>query len=305
MATSIKDVMYSVNGEQLTKQKMGKDFSGFVGYKKDENGKVIYPEGKEWYVFKLVDNGKKGGVRLSNIDDVLNPVTGRTERIRLLNGVDSIWLKDQKDLPKDYEKSNWVELRFFRNQKMLRISKNHQSALEFLRVTNNNIGNPYRIIEKGSRQQFFEYDSALAEQEAYEVENFELEMALEAKAMDAAKMRKHAAFLGLSLTNSQGEEKTDDGVRKDYVMYAKRNPKYFKQTMGTKEVEIGWLIKKAIKDGLIDVGREPGRVFWSRNGGMIGVYPQTQNPEEYLRDLASMNTPDAELFKEQLKQVVQ
>jgi hypothetical protein len=129
-------------------------------------------------------------------------------------------------------------------------------------------------------------------------------MALEAKAMKVEMMMKHAAFLGIALTNAQGEQKSPDGVRRDYVMYAKRNPAYFKQTMADKTVEISWMVRKAISEGFVDVGREPGRVFWSKGGGMIGVYPQTQNAQDYLTDLANTNTEDGVRFKEQLKQFV-
>ena len=302
MAT-LQAVGYSMNGEPLQKNKLGKDFTGLVTYPLDEiTKKPIYPAGKKWYVFKLVDSNKKGGVRISNIDDVKNPETGKVERARLLSGVESIWQREQKEVTKEYAQMNWVELRFFRNQKMLRISEDNPLALYFLRISNSNVGNPLRV--KGSRHEYYEYDSAVAEQEAYEKENFELEMALEAKAAKPDAMRKHAAFLGISLTNSQGEQKTDDGVRKDYVMYAKRNPAYFKQTMSDKAVEISWLVRTAISEGFIDVGREMGKVFWAKGGGMIGVYPQTQNAQDYLTDLANTNSDDGIRFKEQLKQYI-
>jgi len=115
---SIKDVLYSQNGEPLAKTRLGKSIQGLVTYpverydKNDpavKNGskkegdvkKIVYPATKEWHIFKLLDNSKQGGVRISNVDDVMNPLTGRVERIRLLSGVDSIWQRDQKDLPKD------------------------------------------------------------------------------------------------------------------------------------------------------------------------------------------------------------
>lgn len=299
---SLKDVQYSLNGEPLSKQKLGKDLSGLVTYKVDEKGKVIYPETKEWHIFKLVNSNKKGGVRLSSIDDVKNPATGRVERIRLLSGVDTIWVKEQKDLPKDYEKTNWVELRFFRNQKMMRVAGHNTTFLEFLRLCNDNVGNPNRV--RGSRQEFYEYDSAVAEYEAFERENFELEMAILAKQADAKEMRKHAAFLGIRLINDLGEPKTDDGIRREYVITAKRNPEYFQKTLKTPELEISWLVRKAISETLIETGREPGKIFWANNGGMICVIPQNQNPQDYLTELAMTNSDDGKRFKEQLKQVV-
>lgn len=300
MAT-IQAVKYSINGEPLVKSKLSKSLSGLVTYKQDEKGNVIYPTGKDWYIFKLVDNSKKGGVRLSNVDDVMNPKTKKVERVRLLAGVDSIWIKDQKDLAKDYEKQNWVELRFFRGQKMMRIAATNHTALEFVRVTNSNVGNPLRV--KGSRHEFYEYDSAVAESEAFERENFELEMAILAKQADVEPMKKHAAFLGIRMVNDIGEPKSPDGIRREYVMSAKRNPDYFKQTLNTEQIEISWLVRKSISESLIDTGREMGKLFWANGGGMIGVYPQSETPQNYLTNLAMTNSEEGKRFKEQLKQV--
>ncbi len=298
---SIKDISYSMNGEPLQKQKLGKDLAGLVTYPKDAKGNIIYPTGKEWYIFKLVDSNKQGGVRISNIDDVKNPKTGRVERIRLLSGVDSIWIKEQKDLPKDYEKSNWVELRFYRGQKMMRIANHNTTALEFCRLTNSNIGNPDRV--KGSRHEFYEYDSAIAEREAFIREEFELDMALKAKSAKVADMKKHAAFLGIRLINDLGEPKGDDGIRREYVMYAKRNPDYFSRTIESEQIAISWMVRKAISEGLIDIGREVGKIYWAKGGGMICVMPQGEVAQTYLTDLASTNSEDGIRFKEQLKQV--
>lgn len=303
MAT-LSHVNYSLGGEPLNRRKLGKDLSGIVTYPKDTKGNIVYPTGKPYYIFKLADSNKKGGVWLASTDDVINPKTGGTERIRLLQGVDSIWMREQKDLPKDYEKTNWVELRFYRNQKMLRVPGDNKPVLEFLRMCNSNIGNPNRIQGKGTRNEFFEYDSAIAETEAFELETLEIEMAMLAKNAKSDEMRKHASFLGISMTNgSTGEPKTDDGVRREYVIYAKRNPEYFQQTIKSPSIEIAWLVRKAIGDTLIDIGREPGKVFWAKDGGYIGTYPQGQNPINFLIDLAQMNTPDGLKFKEELKTV--
>ncbi len=304
MAT-LQHVHYTLNGEPLVKKKLGKDLSGLVTYPKDKDGNIVYPTGKAMYIFKLADSNKKGGVRLASTDDVKNPKTGGTERIRLLNGVDTIWVREQKDLPKDYEKTNWVELRFFRNQKMMRIPADNKSALEFVRMCNSNVGNPNRIQGKGIRQEFYEYDAAIAETEAFERETLEVEMAMLAKNAKSDEMKKHASFLGISMANAlTGEPKSDDGIRREYVIYAKRNPEYFEQTLKSPSVEIAWLVRKAIGEGLIEIGREPGKAFWAKNGGYIGTYPQGQNPHNFLIDLAQMTTKDGIEFKEQLKQVV-
>jgi hypothetical protein len=59
-----------------------------------------------YHIFKLVDTKKKGGTYIPNIDDVINPETGKEERMRLLSGVQSIWIKDQKNVEPDYVKQN-------------------------------------------------------------------------------------------------------------------------------------------------------------------------------------------------------
>lgn len=292
----LSDIEFSRKGE--VKVKEGKNISGLVTF-----DPKVKQEEKEWYIFKLVDNNRAGGVYIPNVDDVINPETGKVERIRLLSGVNTIWQSGQKDLTPEFIRKNQRDIEFPRGIKIRRVKRVDSTLLEFMRVCNFNIGNVNRIAGNG-RYEFFEYDAAAAEKEAYEKENFELDMALLAKAEKPEQMRKHAAFLGIRLINDLGEKKSDDGVRKDYVMYAKRNPEYFKKTMNTPQIEVSWLVRKAVADSLIDIGREPGKIFWSNGGGMICVLPQTMQAQDYLTELAMTNSKEGIEFKEQLKQAV-
>jgi hypothetical protein len=126
-------------------------------------------------------------------------------------------------------------------------------------------------------------------------------MAILAKEMPADKMRKHAAFLGLRLIDDLGMPKTDDGLRREYMVYAKRNPDYFQRTKDSKEIDIMWLIKRAILDSKIEIGREPGKIYWSNGGGLIGVMSKQDTPEKYLLNLALTNSQDGESFRDQLQ----
>ena len=292
MAT-LKDINYALKGEgQSAQEKLGKDVAGIVTYEKPV-------EQKEWYVFKLVNSNKKGGVYIPNIDDVVNPTTGKVERIRLLSGIDSIWVKDQMDVTPEYVRTNSRNIEFPRGVKIRRVPAHDHTMLEFMRVTNCNVGNPKRV--RATRFEFYEYDFAAAEKEAFEREEFELEMALIAKKEPEASMKKHAAFLGIRMVNDLGEPKTADGIRREYVMYAKRNPDYFKKTHNTPQLEISWLVRRAISEGMIEIGREPGKIYWAKNGGMICAIPQGEKPQEYLTALAQMNTEEGTRFKEQLQ----
>lgn len=296
----LADVQHAMTGEQDAERKkpiLGSP--GMIQYRADKLPKVD-PNG--WTVFKLVGGSYKGSVYIDNIDDVKHPTTGKVERMRLLRGIESIWLKDQKDVTKEYADKNAVSLKFERGTRIMRVRNTDENVIEFLFRTNLNIGNLDRV--KGTKVEIYCYDSAAAEKEAFAKEEFELEMAIQAKQADPAEMRKHAAFLGIRLVTDIGEPKTDDGVRRDYVMYAKRNPEYFKKTFKTEETELAWLVRKAIADTLIDVNTEPGKISWSRGGGIIASIPQSRNAQEYLTELAMTNTKEGREFKEQLKKIV-
>lgn len=305
---NLKDIHYSLNGEQNQDSPHAlKVQQGVVLYpiSKDEKTKketITYPTGKQWYTFKLVDNTKSGGVYIPNIDDVWNPETGKVERIRLLSGVDSIWQKNQKEITPDYVKTTGITIEFPRGVKIRRVAAHDTNTLEFMRLSNSNVGNPKRV--RASRFEFYEYDTAMAEKEQFEKEEFELEQAMAAKGAKLEPMRKHAAFLGINLINELGEPKGEDGIRREYVMYAKRNPQYFKDTLGAPQLEIYWLVKKAISETMIDIGREPGKAYWANGGGMIGGIPQSENPQTYLTELAMTNTEEGVKFKEQLLKLV-
>ena len=183
MAT-LQDVNYSLHGEKQVQLAVQADskFAGLVKYKLNEKtGKPIYPEGKDWYLFKLVESNKQGGVYIPNIDDVVNPDTitdtnkkGTVERARLLAGVGSIWVKDQKDLTPEYIRQNGRSIVFPRGHKILRVAAHDKTMLQMCRMTNSNIGNPFRVST--SRFEMFEYDSSIAELESFKREEFELEM---------------------------------------------------------------------------------------------------------------------------------
>jgi hypothetical protein len=255
-----------------------------------------------YHVFKLVSNTRKGGVHVPGIDDVINPSTGKMERIRLLSGVDTIWLKEQKDVTPEYARNNLRSLPFMRGTKILRVPDWDHTALEFARLTRHNVGSPSN--KTGSHFEFYEYNPAREQEEMLRKEELEIDMAILAKGMEADKMRKHAAFLGLRLVDELGIPKTDDGIRREYIVYAKRYPEYFQRTVDSKEVEYAWMIKRAIIDAKIEIGREPGRVYWANGGGLIGSYTKNEAPEKYLLNLALTNSEEGRIFKERLQQLV-
>lgn len=295
MSASLSHVNFSLNGEQNA-QGLSLGEQAVVNELQQNQS-----TGTKYYIFKLFNNTRKGGVHVPGVDDVINPKTGKMERIRLLAGVDTIWVKEQKDITPDYIRMNQRSLQFIRGSKILRIPEYDHTALEFARITRHNIGTINN--RTGSNFEFYEYNPAKEQEEMLRREELEIEMAILAKGMSVEKMRKHAAFLGIRLIDDLGIPKTDDGIRREYMVYAKKQPVYFQKTVDSKEVEISWLVKRAILDSKIEIGREPGKIYWANGGGLIGVVSRTDNPETYLINLALTNSQEGAAFKDQLQKI--
>lgn len=308
MAT-LKDVNYSRNGEPSANKPQELVINDVPKYDPvplpKEKGvletEILQPE-KKYIIFKLVKQNRNGGVNIPNIDDVVNPATGKVERMRLLAGVDSIWMKDQKDLPKEYVEKNGRNLYFPRGAKFIRIDELDHTALEFARLCRHNVGAKNR--RTGSKVEFYEYDPMREAKAAEEKEFLELEMAIKAKEMPTEKMKKHASFLKINFVNEMGMPKPDERIRAEYMLYAKRNPDFFKKTADTEEVDIQYAIKMAITDAKIDVGSRQGAAFWSGTNGVISMIPPNKSPVEYLTELALTNSVEGRAFKDQLKQIM-
>jgi hypothetical protein len=290
----LSDVQFSLRGEQKNTEALSLGEQELVTELRQQSD-----GGVKYHIFKLINRTRRGGVHVPGIDDVINPATGKMERVRLLSGVDTIWVKEQKDITPEYVRNNLRSLQFVRGTKILRIPEWDTTALEFARITRHNVGSASN--KTGSQFEFYEYDPAREQEELFKREALELEMAILAKEMPSDKMRKHAAFLGIRLIDDLGMPKTDDGLRREYMVYAKRNPDYFQKTKDSKEIDIMWLIKRAILDSKIEIGREPGKIYWSNGGGLIGVMSKQDTPEKYLLNLALTNSQDGESFRDQLQ----
>lgn len=298
MAT-IKDVNYSFNGEPKSKHEhtIEHDIVQDIIVKTDPT------VSRKTHIFKLKATNKKGGTYIHGIEDAYNPETKTVERMRLISGVTEIWMSKQKDIPVEYVKQNIRSIYFQRNSGRVFINDIDKSALEFLRNSNHNIGNPNRT-NTGGKFDFYEYDPAREAKLALEREEFELEMAIKAKQEPADKMKKHAAFLGISLIdNITHAEKEEALLRKEYVIYAKRNPAYFKQTLGDKQIEVFDMVSKAIRSGKIELNRESNKAHWGNGGGLICMYPVSENPDRYITNLALTPNEDGMRIKQMLEQI--
>lgn len=264
------------------------------------------PEGEkpkqEFVIYKLADTKRKGRLYIDGIDDaVMNPVTKKRERIWLLNSVHSIWQSDLSDQLKDpaFMRSNRRSLQF--ESGICRIPVWDERALEFADACRHNIGSKDR--RSGSRYDFYKYDPIKQQADALKKEMFEIEMVMKARDMEIAKVKKLASFFGISFNDDLGQYKGDDGVRTELMIRAKRDPINFSKYIDSKEVDVSYMVKKAILDAKIDLTGQNGNAIWAKGGGFIAKIPVGRKAYEYLTELALTNSADGKAFKEQLETI--
>lgn len=287
---SIKHVQAAMSGVE---QKQENE----IGYIPTEGKPVVSPE-SEYVIFKLVNTKRKGRLYINGIDDIYNEKTQKVERARLLRGIESIWMKDQKDLPKEYVEQNLVSLQF--ENKVLRIPKWDTQMIEFARKCRHHIEAPNK--KSGSKFEFYEWNPQRVAEEQLKLRHYKVDAMKKAMEVPLEKMKKHAIYLGVSPSDELGLPKTDDSFRNDYILKAEENPKLFMETLDSLLVEVSYLIKRALIDSKIDLGREKNKAYFSTGKFICSIPPGRKN-QEVLIEFATSNTPEGKEFLEQLQMV--
>lgn len=260
--------------------------------------------GVSFVVFKLAKKPKgKGKIHLSNVcDSALNPKTNKRERIYLLNGADSIWYSDLKDFLKEDKFYN----RGFINRDILfqngicRVKADDHLMLEYMRAHTSNVG---KRRNGSGKFDYYEYNAAEEQKEREQYQMLKLKMVVKANEMPIDKAKMLASFLGVSFVDELGMPKSDESIKTDLMMKADTNPVQFQQYIDSKEVEISYLVKKAIIDGKIDYNSQTSTVLWSKGQGFICKIPSSKKHYEYLTELAMTNSDEGRQFLENLKSV--
>jgi hypothetical protein len=234
---------------------------------------------------------------MEGIDDIWDADKKKMVRIRLLRGVDTIYLDQQKGIDEKYIVSNRRTLTF--DRRVLRVPDYDTAAIEFLEKINANVDNPNK---KGTRKiTFFQWNP---ERQA------EVERAKRVAKIEAIKfasmasdddMRKHCNYLGILFNDELGMPKSMDTLRNDYELYAEAQPNKFMISAGSKEVEVAYTVKKALLENKIDVSVKKGSAYWSNDGGFICKIPSNVKPQAYLVEYAMLPQDESKAFLEQLK----
>jgi hypothetical protein len=301
MAT-LKDVQFSMNGEPGEKVKPID-----ADYVPDAKGQdSINGPGEnlnKLVIFKLVKKNT-GGVYIQPIDYAINPKEPEKgpQMIRLLKGVPSIWAKDQKDIPENKVGKLMEFLEWPKGSRYMFVQAYDKAKLEFMELCCHNRLNPNRT--KVSKTEFFLYDPEAADKERLAAEMKEIEMLMKAQTQPVDKMKKHLFYLGGKLTHDiTGAPKSDDSLRMEYLLAAKRNPVEFEKSFDSKEVDIHYKIRQLVIDSKLDISRNDGRIYWGNNGAVACNIPKGENPITYLTQLALTNSKEGKEFKTEIDRI--
>ncbi len=281
----------SMNGEPQFEHYAEEISSGVEAY--------IAPPMQTHRTFKLIDNKKKGRVRRNCEEDVVNPLTGNRERVRVLKGIESIWLKDQKHLDAQYIRNNAVELVF--ENRFCNIPMDEKQILDFIELSRffvKDVDNYKKPVP--SIFDFYEYDPERQAAAALKKEYREMEFVAKASQTPLEYMKKHFLYLGGQLRDELGREKSEGAIRQEYMLQAKRKTDEFEKSYNAKQVEINYQVRLALIENRIDLGRMPGAAHWG-SGGFITKIPSGRKAFEYLTSFALSNTDGGNTFLEQLQ----
>lgn len=269
----------------------------------------ILPEEKQQQVFNVLFKlckKKKGRLYLDNCcDNVPNPSNKNIpERIWLLNGARSIWDSELEYILKDkarYERARrGMDVKFIDGVAM--VQSTDVLRLEFMRKNVHNVGK--KSTGRSGKFDFYEYSPAEEQKERHAKQLLKIGLITQVSNMPIDKVRKLASFLAVPFVDELGMPVSDDGIRTELMVKADSDPATVQKHIDSKEVEVAYLVKRAIIDAKIDLQGGNGNAIWSGGKGFICKIPTTRKPYEYLTELAMTNSDEGRAFKGQLEQMI-
>lgn len=289
MAKEIVDTITKTNVLEAPQKNNGESFAA-----------IVTPPKADSRIFRLSNDKRKGTVQLDLEEDVIDPATGKTRRMRVLRGAQSIWFDEQPPtvFPPDYVKKNVRTLDFNRGKCVVALYDH--LLIKAAELSNRNTGNKNKQGHKDIY--FYEWNptemSAKAMQDEEEV----------IKAMGVAFNSKmdeiipHAQYLGLSFQDEMGQQLNPDAIRASYIKTAKNHAKRFLTSLHSPTVQIAHKIRKASAEGKIDLGRQPGAAYWT-DGGFITALPEGRDAIDFLIEFAMLPGDTNAAFANQLREM--
>lgn len=215
-------------------------------------------------------------VCLNNTAYIYDEETKKVRYARYLKGMSTLWKEEQEDIsPKEAAGMRPI-LEF--NEGELVVSASDDLLVQFLKGRHDFEGceHPselrparYRLVDTEGAEAN-KHDQALLKKQA-------VALAWETGMED---LLVHAKYLGISLTNHKGLQKSDKALIADYVEKAESNPKLFIDSYANPLVKTYSIVQDAVlqnKIAFVD-----GQVFWSETSTVICGIPSGENGPAFL-----------------------
>lgn len=302
MTISTKDVQSSMkSGNETTNEIIDLPSSGAGS----SHIPAQSPPKQGYVIFRLV-NKKQRRLWIDGIcDNCFNPKKNEYERAYLIRGAKSIWQSELYDLVKDIDKPNSYisknRMSLLFEDGICRIPVSERNQLEYARVNMHNVG---KTRTGAGKFDYYEYDPQEEQKNKLEKQMNRIKLITKVNEMPEDKVKKLAAFLEISLVDELGFPKGADGVKAELMIKADTQPHIVEKYLDSKEVEVEWLVRKAIIDAKIDLTAQGGNAIWAGGKGFIAKVPSSVKAYKYLTELAMTNSEEGRQFKEQLENIV-
>lgn len=256
------------------------------------------------YIFEMVGNFPKDpengtirypGLTLRSSALVYDEVTNTNRSARVIRGHSSIWVDEQKDIDQKYADRNKPNLTFSNGQ--LVIPAGDTNTIKFLQLCSD-----FEGCKRPTENRKIRFK--LINTEAEESQRLEGKKKIK-DAYDKAwqtpmeDLIPHAKYLGISMTNNKGLEKTEDALRADYVDKAQAQPDLFLRTYNNPKVKMYGLVKKAFETDMIVFVDD--QAIWNDTKTVICQVPQGKPAPDYLAEL--MLTKEGMELKSRLENI--
>ena len=261
----VKDIKVDLPSKPVKKQPKEYVFQLIGRFYTNTPGKLPYPE----------------NFMIKNTDIIFDEESGTERNIRYLEGVSTIY-EDEQDHLSESKQRQRPDIRFVNG--FLKVPSTKTSLIEFLTKSNMFDKKQNRMSGPAPIYTMLDFEA----QEEKEVERTERRMDAMKMAMEAPEeiMIPHAKYLGIKFINTHGVERTTRAIRVDYLNYADKNHETFIKTYNNPIVKVEYLISKAVKVGMIDIGAIKGQAVWGDTKKFITQIPDGKESISYLSEFA-------------------
>jgi hypothetical protein len=232
-------------------------------------------------IYKLPSEGR-------TIDDA----TGKNRMWRCIKGFDSIWVDEQEGIEvvtlDDLEDLVFIDGRMrvkgFEKNKLAALF--NQDSYEGKKYRKENIPSSFKLV-----------DEELEVSKTLDILDVEYEALKIAKECSDEEMMPFAHTLNID-TNA-----SINSIRKDFILRAKTNPKYFVKYFVDPKNEIIYNVSKSLTSGIISTSAIEGKLVWTESRKVIMDIPKGSNVSQDVAKLVMQGDATAVALVEQLKKM--